>query len=250
MDRVGPARPRSRAPRRASPSRAPMLDRILDLGHLGHRRPDGDPRARRSADGDVPGNAGARLSNGTSSRAPGDLRRLAGGVGDGPDPRGGVGRTSRSRTTLYLRNAFEKAHAVAQGSRPGGRGRLRHRGRRARWRARARAQRGTRGRTRRTGDNLRPDAGRHEGGCPARAGRLGIAASQRSPLADGRELHAEGTCEGTLASRPRGRAASLRPVFVPAVGTRTMAELELGEKDRISHRFGLPGAPRAARGAG
>jgi len=54
---------------------------------------------------------------------------------------------------------------------------------------------------------------------------------------DGRTLHAEGTCEGTLIGQPRGdRGFGYDPVFVPQGERRTMAELGDEEKDRISHR--------------
>ncbi len=54
---------------------------------------------------------------------------------------------------------------------------------------------------------------------------------------DGRELWAEGVCEGTLVSKGRGaRGFGYDPVFVPAGWDRTMAELSDEEKDRISHR--------------
>lgn len=54
---------------------------------------------------------------------------------------------------------------------------------------------------------------------------------------DGRELHAEGTCEGTLTTKPRGAGGfGYDPLFVPEGWDRTMAELEPEEKDRISHR--------------
>jgi XTP/dITP diphosphohydrolase len=53
----------------------------------------------------------------------------------------------------------------------------------------------------------------------------------------GRELHAEGVCEGTLVSKPRGaRGFGYDPIFVPAGWDQTMAELTDEEKDRISHR--------------
>jgi XTP/dITP diphosphohydrolase len=55
--------------------------------------------------------------------------------------------------------------------------------------------------------------------------------------ADGREVHAEGVCEGTLARKPRGAGGfGYDPVFVPEGWDATMAELSAGEKDRISHR--------------
>ena len=54
---------------------------------------------------------------------------------------------------------------------------------------------------------------------------------------DGRTMHAEGTCEGTLITQPRGdRGFGYDPVFVPQGERRTMAELGDEEKDRISHR--------------
>ncbi len=54
---------------------------------------------------------------------------------------------------------------------------------------------------------------------------------------DGRELHAEGVCEGTLGTKPRGSGGfGYDPLFVPAGWDRTMAELAPEEKDRISHR--------------
>lgn len=54
---------------------------------------------------------------------------------------------------------------------------------------------------------------------------------------DERALEAEGTCEGSLITEPRGeRGFGYDPVFVPAGSCRTMAELEDDEKDRISHR--------------
>ena len=54
---------------------------------------------------------------------------------------------------------------------------------------------------------------------------------------DGRELHAEGTCEGILEPKPRGTGGfGYDPVFVPGGEDRTMAELTDEEKDRISHR--------------
>jgi XTP/dITP diphosphohydrolase len=53
----------------------------------------------------------------------------------------------------------------------------------------------------------------------------------------GREVHAEGTCEGRLVTEPRGdRGFGYDPMFVPAGAVRTMAELDDAEKDVISHR--------------
>jgi XTP/dITP diphosphohydrolase len=54
---------------------------------------------------------------------------------------------------------------------------------------------------------------------------------------DGREVHAEGICEGTLVGKPRGKHGfGYDPVFVPEGWDRTMAQLADEEKDRISHR--------------
>ena len=54
---------------------------------------------------------------------------------------------------------------------------------------------------------------------------------------DGREVSAEGICEGTLLTKPRGsRGFGYDPIFVPAGWDDTMAELTDEEKDRISHR--------------
>jgi XTP/dITP diphosphohydrolase len=55
--------------------------------------------------------------------------------------------------------------------------------------------------------------------------------------ADGRALHAEGVCEGTLLVTPRGAGGfGYDPIFIPRGEDRTMAELDADEKDRISHR--------------
>jgi XTP/dITP diphosphohydrolase len=54
---------------------------------------------------------------------------------------------------------------------------------------------------------------------------------------DGSEVWAEGTCEGTLETAPRGTGGfGYDPIFVPGGWERTMAELSPEEKDRISHR--------------
>jgi len=54
---------------------------------------------------------------------------------------------------------------------------------------------------------------------------------------DGREVWAEGHCEGILISKPRGTDGfGYDPIFVPAGWDRTMAELSSQEKNRISHR--------------
>jgi XTP/dITP diphosphohydrolase len=63
----------------------------------------------------------------------------------------------------------------------------------------------------------------------------------------GEEIHAEGTCEGTLEPKPRGTGGfGYDPIFVPAGEDRTMAELADAEKDRISHRGRALRALRAA----
>jgi XTP/dITP diphosphohydrolase len=54
---------------------------------------------------------------------------------------------------------------------------------------------------------------------------------------DGREVHAEATCEGTLVGKPRGtHGFGYDPIFLPEGWDQTMAELADEEKDRISHR--------------
>ncbi|HEY3023925.1 MAG TPA: RdgB/HAM1 family non-canonical purine NTP pyrophosphatase [Actinomycetota bacterium] len=54
---------------------------------------------------------------------------------------------------------------------------------------------------------------------------------------DGRDVWAEGTCEGSLVSKSRGTGGfGYDPIFVPAGWEQTMAELPPEEKDRISHR--------------
>ena len=54
---------------------------------------------------------------------------------------------------------------------------------------------------------------------------------------DGREVHAEGTCEGTLVGKPRGsKGFGYDPIFVPEGRGETMAQITDEEKDRISHR--------------
>ena len=75
-------------------------------------------------------------------------------------------------------------------------------------------------------DDMEPDA---------RTARYRCVAAIAWP--DGRTMHAEGTCEGTLIGQPRGdRGFGYDPVFVPQGERRTMAELGDEEKDRISHR--------------
>ena len=54
---------------------------------------------------------------------------------------------------------------------------------------------------------------------------------------DGREVWADGVCEGTIDLLPRGTGGfGYDPAFVPEGRDRTMAELTDEEKDRISHR--------------
>jgi XTP/dITP diphosphohydrolase len=54
---------------------------------------------------------------------------------------------------------------------------------------------------------------------------------------DGREVHAEGTCEGTLVGKPSGtHGFGYDPIFVPEGREETMAQITDEEKDRISHR--------------
>lgn len=56
-------------------------------------------------------------------------------------------------------------------------------------------------------------------------------------LPDGTVHVAEGTCEGRIASAPRGGGGfGYDPVFVAAADGRTMAELSFEEKNQISHR--------------
>ncbi|HEX5950066.1 MAG TPA: RdgB/HAM1 family non-canonical purine NTP pyrophosphatase [Actinomycetota bacterium] len=70
---------------------------------------------------------------------------------------------------------------------------------------------------------------------PGRSGRFRCVAVVAWP--DGREVHAEGVCEGTLGTRERGGGGfGYDPLFVPEGWDRTMAELEAAEKHRISHR--------------
>lgn len=70
---------------------------------------------------------------------------------------------------------------------------------------------------------------------PGRTARYRCVAAVAWP--DGREVWAEGHCEGTLIARPRGGGGfGYDPIFVPAGWDRTMAELDPAEKDRISHR--------------
>ncbi len=57
------------------------------------------------------------------------------------------------------------------------------------------------------------------------------------PAADPCPILAEGCWEGTIAMAPRGRGGfGYDPIFLPAHGHRTAAELDAGEKDAVSHR--------------
>jgi len=70
---------------------------------------------------------------------------------------------------------------------------------------------------------------------PDRSARYRCVAAVAWP--DGREVWAEGCCEGTLLGETRGfEGFGYDPIFVPAGLDRTMAELAREEKDRISHR--------------
>lgn len=56
-------------------------------------------------------------------------------------------------------------------------------------------------------------------------------------MPDGEATYAEGVCEGTLLTKPRGeRGFGYDPIFVPAGWESAMAELTDEQKDRISHR--------------
>lgn len=70
---------------------------------------------------------------------------------------------------------------------------------------------------------------------PQRTARFRTVVVARWP--DGRELLAEGTVEGAIAERPRGgRGFGYDPVFVPAPGELTFAEMSLEAKGAIGHR--------------
>lgn len=79
---------------------------------------------------------------------------------------------------------------------------------------------------------LRALAGIPRAGRTARYRAVAVLASP-----DGDAVHAEGTCEGIVATRPRGSGGfGYDPVFEPIGWEGTMAELSPEEKDRISHR--------------
>jgi XTP/dITP diphosphohydrolase len=67
--------------------------------------------------------------------------------------------------------------------------------------------------------------------------RYRCVAALATPDGDVDVVHAEGVCEGTLITKPRGTDGfGYDPIFVPVGWERTMAELRPDEKDRISHR--------------
>jgi XTP/dITP diphosphohydrolase len=88
-----------------------------------------------------------------------------------------------------------------------------------------------------------------EGVAPAdRTARYRCVAAVAWP--DGREVWAEGTCEGTIETAPRGAGGfGYDPAFVPEGERRTMAELSDPEKDRVSHRGRAFRALREALGS-
>ena len=54
---------------------------------------------------------------------------------------------------------------------------------------------------------------------------------------DGREWHVEGRCDGTIGFEPQGEGGfGYDPLFIVTKFGRTMAELALDEKNKISHR--------------
>lgn len=70
---------------------------------------------------------------------------------------------------------------------------------------------------------------------PGRSGRFRCVAAVAWP--DGREVHAEGVCEGTLGMRERGEGGfGYDPLFLVDDGARTAAELTALDKNRRSHR--------------
>ncbi len=70
---------------------------------------------------------------------------------------------------------------------------------------------------------------------PGRSARFRTVVVARWP--DGREVRAEGVVEGTIAESRRGeRGFGYDPVFVPAPGDLTFAEMSLAAKGDISHR--------------
>ena len=86
--------------------------------------------------------------------------------------------------------------------------------------------------TRNLAELIRSIRGIPAGGLTARYRCVAASAAPGGEL-----VSAEGLCEGTLTSKPRGSGGfGYDPIFVPVGWDRTMAELEPDEKDRISHR--------------
>jgi XTP/dITP diphosphohydrolase len=75
-------------------------------------------------------------------------------------------------------------------------------------------------------------------GVPADARRARFRTVALARFPDGREVVAEGTVDGHIASEPRGdEGFGYDPVFVPDDGDgHTFAEMTLAEKQQISHR--------------
>jgi XTP/dITP diphosphohydrolase len=84
--------------------------------------------------------------------------------------------------------------------------------------------------------NLRALLGAMDGVSPERrTARYRAVAAVARP--DGEAVWAEGACEGTLRTEPRGSGGfGYDPIFQPDGEARSMAELAPDEKDRISHR--------------
>jgi XTP/dITP diphosphohydrolase len=177
-----------------------------------------------------------------ASRNPGKIREIRSICADWPvewitaDEHEGAWPDVEETAESYLENALLKAHAVADtvdipavaddsgievdalGGAPGPRS-ARYAGKEAT-----------------EGQNLRMLIRAVSGVPPAgRTARYRCLAVLAWP--DGRELSTEGTCEGSLVSKPRGTGGfGYDPIFVPAGWDQTMAELPPKEKDRISHR--------------
>jgi XTP/dITP diphosphohydrolase len=84
---------------------------------------------------------------------------------------------------------------------------------------------------------------------PGRTARYRCVAAVAWP--DGRSVHAEGTCDGTVIAKPRGEGGfGYDPAFVAAGWEPTIAELTDEQKDRISHRGRAFRALRADLAAG
>jgi XTP/dITP diphosphohydrolase len=177
-----------------------------------------------------------------ASRNPGKIREIRSICADWPvewitaDEHEGAWPDVEETAESYLENALLKAHAVADtvgipavaddsgievdalGGAPGPRS------------ARYAGMEATEGQNLRM--LIRAVSGVPTAGRTARYRCLGVLA-----WPDGRELWTEGTCEGSLVSKPRGTEGfGYDPIFVPAGWDQTMAELPPKEKDRISHR--------------